>query len=162
MNNSKKFLIFISILLTIVLISISINFYKKPKNIISTFNYGILVDNSNDKIIQKNIKIDLNAKIYKSDFLFKELKFREDLIGTLSIDGKEFKLSAFNLFKGTSNLFWGDLTLKENQEFPSYIVFISKDFKTICLNDDKNNLSIASPAKNISEFKRIKNNMLTK
>lgn len=162
MKYPKKFLIYISILLTIVVINIGLNLYKKPKNITHTFNSGILLDNSNGKVVQKNIKIDLNAKLYKGDFLFKELKFREDLIGSLTINNKKFKLSTFNLFKGTSNLFWGDLKLQDNQDSPSYIVFISNDFKTIYLNDDKNNMSMASPANNLSEFKKIKDYILTK
>lgn len=162
MKYSRKLLIFILILLTIIIISIGLNLYKKPKNIDYTFNSGILVNNSNGEVVQKNIKIDLNAKLYKSDFLFKEFKFREDLIGTLTINDKKFKLSTFNLFKGTSNLFWGDLKLQDNQDSPSYIAFISDDFKTIYLNDDKNNMSIASPANTLSEFKKIKDHMLTK
>lgn len=155
----KKIIVAIFVLIFIILL-VFFNFYKKNKPIDISFEQGILVNNSNNKVIESNINANLKANISKGDFLIKELKFRENLVGTLTINNEKYSLYAFNLFKGTDNLFWGELKKNKEQEYPSYIAFISPDFKKIYLNDDINNKSIAIPAKSLNDFNNIKNYML--
>ncbi len=155
---SKKAIFFVVSSIIVITLFVALKFYKRPIPVEKSFNYGVIV--KDDKVLNDKVKISLNATLSKSDFLFKELKFRRDLNGTLKMDDTEYKLSTSNLGNGTDNLFWGELKKNNLDSSPAYIVFISEDSNRIYLNNDKECYSISAPSKSIKDFEKIRKEMM--
>jgi len=109
----------------------------------------------------KTTNLEINADLFKGK-LIEGTSVRQDLIGTIKIDNKNYSLKACNAGSHTNNCFFGDVKESPTDTNPKYVVFIFDNLNSIYLAEANDKEFIAAPAKTLDEFKSIGDKMVRK
>ena len=144
-NKYKKVIVPILILIGIL---VSLNFYLNSKKesiqVKKEFNNAIAVKNNK---LSDNVDVEINGTLSDTHFMYKGLKFRKDLNGTININGEEYYIYASTSTKnGTIE---GILTKDKDSLVSDFGITLNENLSGICIY--KGNYIIASPEDNIEE-----------
>ena len=143
----KKYIyLVISILVAVYIYGYHIT---KSEKVLHSYKNGILVQNK--QISNSKVNLSINGIIEKNLIFGKGIKLFKTLEGTLKIDQKTYNL---NLGITEDNVYFGN-AFEDKNDIKVFTIFLSNDFKSIYLINDKEKYEIIS-ANTIEEFNHTK------
>ncbi|MDU4860692.1 MAG: hypothetical protein E6356_06835 [Terrisporobacter othiniensis] len=145
MKIKNKIIVVILILISIfICFNLYINSHKKVTKIDKYFKNAILVEGN---AVVNHVDIKINGTLSDTHFIYRYLKFSEELKGTVSIGDKNYYVTASSVTK--DGVVQGILTKEKDELISDYEISFSKDLDEICIY--KGNYIISGPAKSLDE-----------
>lgn len=151
----KKHIYIIITLIAIFFIGVYIYGNKIIKSEKVSYNYKNCMSVQNAKIKELDIMLNIQGLIEKRIIFGKGIEILKTFDGAIHLNKEKYNV---NLVLTRDDVYFGN-AFKNETDNKIFTIFLSRDFKTIYLIDDKYNYEITS-SKTIEEFKNIKKNFL--
>lgn len=148
MKKNKMIMVILVLISIFLCFNLYLNYHKEVIEINKDFKNAIVVEG--DRIIE-NIDVKIKGTLYDTHFVYRYLKFSNELKGTVSIGSKRYYISASSLTK--DGIIQGILTEEKDELVFDYEITLSKDLKEICIY--KGDYMISAPAETLDEAMSI-------